>query len=448
MNTAHTPRLRYLLLLLAMAAALSACSPQPPEVKARPITAWKLIDGGGEHGLNSNPERDTYFPQLMAFNSKLYITWREMGEHAMQLHVAVFNGDEANPQWKFVDRGAGLGVNHDPAQDAFDPQFAVFNSKLYMSWQEENGTAYQVRVAVYNGDDEHPAWRFVDGDTINGINLNPKLGAGYAQMREFNSKLYIIWEEFNPDIKHIRVAVYNGDDAKPAWKLVNTNPMIGLNSDPTQAGFQPHLAVAGNTLYATWNQKATQGSHIHVSAYNGNDAQPLWRIIDGKTRLGLNKTPGSYAAFPHLASYDSRLYLTWQEPGAGGNQMRVVTFNGDLNHPEWRYVDGGGETGINFDPTKAAYTPQLAVHENTLFATWYEANSLDVTQVRVRQYNGNDAKPQWQFVDGGGSDGINHDHHHQTFDPQLLSFNSKLYATWKEINGSGRHQVRVAVAQQ
>ena len=97
------------------------------------------------------------------------------------------------------------GLNHDAGDHADRPQLTVFDSHLYAVWDEDNGTAYQVRAAVYNSGS---SWSFVDGNGVNGLNKNTAMYALSPQLTSFNSKAYAVWHEENGTAHQIRVKVY------------------------------------------------------------------------------------------------------------------------------------------------------------------------------------------------------------------------------------------------
>src|SRR3990172_5221825 len=410
----------------------------------RDVVSWEFVDGNGENGLNYDVTKDTYFPQLTAFNSKLYAAWREMVNDDFQLRVAVYNGNDKSTAWTFVDGGGKTGINYDATQVAFDAQLTVFDARLYAIWQESTATGYQIRVAVSNGDDRSPEWRFVDGGGKTGINYNVAEGAGYPQLTAFGSKLYAIWEEeVKGSDKQIRVAVYNGNDKSPAWTFVDGNGKSGINHDVMQDVFFPQLTVLGSHLYATWRESNGTAYQIRVAVYNGNDSAPAWKFIDGNSANGINKDATEDGYYHQLTALSSKLYAIWQESNGTAYQIRVAVYNGDGKSPAWAFVDGNGAIGINKDATKDGYNPQLTVYGSKLYATWYELTD-QASQIRVAVYNGTDNSPAWAFVDGNSVKGINHDATKDAFDPQLTVFGSRLYATWKEKSAAG-HQVRAAV---
>ncbi|MEW5754971.1 MAG: hypothetical protein AB1810_01580 [Pseudomonadota bacterium] len=355
---------------------------------AKPV--WTFIDGAGDAGLNYDPRNHAFDPQLAAFQSKLYATWYEalpgadgrlLG--ATQIRVAEFNGDEKNPRWRFIDGGAAQGLNRDSVASAAYPQLMAFNKKLYLIWEEYNGIATQIRVAVYAGDDQSPPWRFVDGGGVPGLNLNPMANAGEAHMTVYDGRLYAAWRETAHEADQIRVAVYNGNDDKPAWRLVDGGQHVGLNIDPRQPAFTPQLGVFDGKLFICWQENGPEALQVRVAVYTGDDSQPVWMPVDGGGSAGLNHDPARIAYAPHMAAYGKRLYVSWFESNGAYTQVRIRAFTDEDGAPLWRFVDGGENEGINQNQQANAFDPHLAVHRNKLYATWRELNSKGRQQLHV-----------------------------------------------------------------
>ena len=91
---------------------------------------------------------------------------------------------------KFADGNSPYGINFDQTKSAGDSQPAVFGGKLYAIWEESNGTAYQIRVKVYDGSQ----WTWADGGSSSGINYDSSKNAGDPRMAVFGGKLYVAWE--------------------------------------------------------------------------------------------------------------------------------------------------------------------------------------------------------------------------------------------------------------
>jgi hypothetical protein len=404
------------------------------------ITSWTYVDSTNINGINKNPIYSGYEPQVTAFNSKLYIAWGETNGVSNQIRVAVYNGNDTSPGWSFVDGNGVNGINRNAANNAGVSRLIVFNGKLYAAWTESDAAlVYHLRVAVYNGDDASPSWSFVDGNGAKGLNKNTAMNANNSQFAILGTKLYVLWDEPNGAAFQIRAAVYNGNDASPSWAFVDGNGLNGINKNPTLTAGAPYPAIYGSKLYAAWFENNGTHQQLRIAVFNGNDAAPSWTFVDGNGVNGINKDISHDAERPQLAVFEDKLYVIWTE----NNQVRVALYNGNDGSPAWTFVDGNGANGINKDPLRPASYPRLAVFGTKLYATWSESTGTP-NQIRVARYNGNDASPSWAFVDGNGANGINKDTTRFAYLSQLAVVGTKLYAVWNEDNGTA-YQIRVAV---
>lgn len=285
--------------------------------------SWTFVDGNGTNGINHAASKHTVDPQLTAVGTKLYATWAEQhpSTSIFQIRVAVMGGTEASPSWAFVDLNGLNGLNKDPTRHASRPHLVALGSKLYAVWEEVDATnQQQVRVSVFNGNDAAPSWTFVDGNGPQGIN---QAGAYDAQVTAYQSKLYATWSEVTASsVWQVRVAVYNGNDAAPAWTIVS-GP--GLNADLLHDADYPRLAVLGSKLYATWRQwTASANTRPRVAVYNGNDAVPAWSFVDGNVPEGISKDPTRDSEDPLLTVVGNALYAGWREFNGMAHQFRVA----------------------------------------------------------------------------------------------------------------------------
>lgn len=356
--------------------------------------AWAMVDGNAAVGLNKNPIRAAADPRLFVFNTKLYAVWEERSaaNNATQIRVAVYNGGDRNPAWDFVDGNGTDGINKNAAKSAWAPQLAVFNSKLYATWTEADDDAVpEVRAVVYNGVDSAPSWTFVDGNSSTaGLNKNPAKSAEHPSLIAFNSKLYAAWEEVSSLNFQIRVAVYNGNDAAPVWNFVDGNGTNGLAHDPAASSETATLIVYNAKLYTTWVEVPNVGpDQLRAVVYNGSDSSPVWTFVDGNGVNGINHDhlliAGNQRDFPALAVVGDTLYCSWQEGISPifKDQIRVATYNGNDNSPAWLFADGDQSTGLNHDVSKDAGAVQLATLNSKLYLVWEEENANGKFQIRA-----------------------------------------------------------------
>jgi hypothetical protein len=170
---------------------------------------WIFMDGETAESLNYDTSQDATNPRMAVFESKLYAAWSEnymywtnIEVNRTQIRVKQWNGTD----WSFVDGSSDTGLNYDNSHTADFPQMISFDSKLYAAWSEFDGSDYLIRVKEWDG----TTWTFVDGDGAEGLvyDSSPSTAVAHPQMIQYQSRLYIIWEEENSAVaqkKQIRI---------------------------------------------------------------------------------------------------------------------------------------------------------------------------------------------------------------------------------------------------
>jgi len=385
---------------------------------SRDPSSWPFSFGSGPTRIDLDTSLATDYPaQLILFGGTFYAVMNYYNGSNDQISVEAYNGSS----WSAVDAG---GLNYDITKNGDGPRSAVFNGKLYVIWDEDNGSGInQIRVKAYNGS----SWSWADGGTANGINYDNSKFAQFAQLTVFNGKLYAIWEENNGTGQYeIRVKAYDGS----SWAWADGGTANGINYNSASGGGTPAFAVFNGKLYACWSE----ASMTRVKAYDGSS----WSWVDGGTANGLNYNNAMGANNPQLAVYNNKLYCIWSESNSTNYQIRLKAYDGS----SWASADGGGTVGINYDNLKDAYRPYLAAFNDKLYAIWEEVNG-SAEQARVKSYNGS----SWSFVDGGGTNGINQNPAKDVHYCQLYTFNNNIYAIWCEQNPPYQYQLKIAVGQ-
>lgn len=416
--------------------------------------SWAFLENSFPFVLNKNSKRNALDVSLKSFNGKLYATWREENESSVtQIRFAVYDSSQGTPGWTFLDGGNQSGINKDPNKSAYSPKFAIHAGKLYATWGELGPGPSQIRVAVYNGNDSAPAWAFVDGGTATGLNRNTSRLARWPELISFNSKLYLTWSELSTasfSSERIRARVYNGNDSSPTWTLIDGNGTNGINKAAYSA-FRPKFFELNGKLYATWEETDSSSvKQVRVRVYNGNDASPAWTFVDGNSATGLNKNTSYSANNIHAAVYGTKLYLSWTESDDvtyTPSQVRFLAFNGNDITPLWTFLDGNGSTGIAQNTLTGSSLSAMSVSNSQLFVGIAQETTSSVMQAHVAVYNGNDAAPDFSFVHSNVLNSLSSNKTLNSFSPSLSTVNSKLYAAWMEDeDGSNMYGVRVAVS--
>ena len=310
-----------------------ASSKRHIHVKSWDGNTWVFKEGNGDlgiaDGLNKDPAQDARGPSMAAFNSNLFIAWQEdylTNQH--QIRVKKWDGSS----WTFVDGNGATGINKDTTKKADSAQLIVFDGNLYAVMLETGASGfYQIRVAELDGISSRT---IVDGDGPNGLNKDVNREAHDFSTFVFNSKLYITWVEQNvDDTGQVRVLEWD----KTSWTFVDGNGANGLNRDTTKGAAIPSLFEFNSKLHATWSEANAAGKHqLRVKQWDGSST---WTFIDGDGDNGLNKDSNNLALVPRAVNFNSKIYLLFMEglffascdPGpcdsTKTDQIRVLQYN-------------------------------------------------------------------------------------------------------------------------
>ena len=345
-------------------------------VKSYDNSTWSTIDGDSNNGINLIKSRNATNPSISDNGTHLFAVWSEdNGAGKGLIRTAVF--DNTTLSWDFQNNSF-QALNNSTSRSANNPQLLDDNSSLYAIWSENNGTANQIRVKLF---DNTTSWNLVDkiGDNTTGINKDTSKNAINPKLLNFNSGIYAAWSEDNGTASQIRVARYNNSSS---WAFVDGDGSTGINKATDKNATYPTMAVLSTKLYLAWSEtNADNRTQIRVKSYDGSS----WSFVDGDNATkGINKDYTQNASYPQLVkvtdnSSSSKLYAVWLEEN-GNTQVRVAEFNGTST---WSFKDGDSFDGLNLNTAKITGKPSAAAYLNKLMVAWSETNSLGVPQIRV-----------------------------------------------------------------
>ena len=345
-------------------------------VKSYDNSTWSTIDGDSNNGINLIKSRNATNPSISDNGTHLFAVWSEdNGAGKGLIRTAVF--DNTTLSWDFQNNSF-QALNNSTSRSANNPQLLDDNSSLYAIWSENNGTAHQIRVKLF---DNSTSWNLVDkiGDNTTGINKDTSKNAINPKLLNFNSGIYAAWSEDNGTASQIRVARYNNSSS---WAFVDGDGSTGINKATDKNATYPTMAVLSTKLYLAWSEtNADNRTQIRVKSYDGSS----WSFVDGDNATkGINKDYTQNASYPQLVkvtdnSSSSKLYAVWLEEN-GNTQVRVAEFNGTSS---WIFKDGDSFDGLNLNTAKITGKPSATAYLNQLIVAWSETNSLGVPQIRV-----------------------------------------------------------------
>ncbi|MGO4531801.1 S-layer homology domain-containing protein [Paenibacillus sp. 2TAF8] len=381
-------------------------------------SGWTIIDGGGANGLNVNQAMAAETPAIVEWNGEIYVAWSERIQTTPAIHqirVKKFNGSG----WVSIDGNQPVyGLNADINRDVGNPDLAVYNNALYLTWMEKNASYKdQVRVKKYDG----TMWTNAEGGSTIGINVNPAANAFGPKLTAYKGELHAMWTE---DGK-MRAKKYNGT----TWTSIDGGGAGGMNVNPSSYSSPPAMIVMGDDLYATWYEMTNGPNYkLRVLRYDGLD----WSVSDGG--VGLNRSATKIPINPSLAVMNDILYVAWTEPiSSTDEQVHVKKFEGGV----WSSIDGDGNNGISVTPGARSETVKLVTLNNQLYAVWSEyslntVNTVPIFKIRVKKYDGN----RWTLAESGRNGGLNASASRTAVTPSVVPMNGALYAVWSENDRS------------
>ncbi|EEY53173.1 uncharacterized protein PITG_06804 [Phytophthora infestans T30-4] len=273
---------------------------------------WTFVDAkpASNLGINKVPTAHAAGPHVVVHNSKMYVAWHENPSGVTQIRVAVFSGIDTAPEWTFIDGNQNArGLNYAATQPAQNVHLCSCGSKgsttktLYAAWSETStlsGTA-QIRVAVQTGTDSAPNWRFVDGNTATGLNINTqKIATSPSIQCIGDSSVVLGWQEATGISGSVLfIKKFNGDFTTPQWTRLDGGN--GLNFDATQPAQNLKLSVqllgATEILFATWDEMDSTGTATQIRvAKLLLTGTAYWKFVDGGTKVSVINGDVSHVA--------------------------------------------------------------------------------------------------------------------------------------------------------
>ncbi len=340
--------------------------------------------------------------------------------------------EEEKDLWVYMDGETPSSLNYDDSKDAENPVADASGDELYVTWQENE----QIRVKHWDGS----SWNFIDGSSDSGLNDNDN--AKSPHLVSANNKLYVSWSEdyeygSSEWASQIRVKEW---DATTDWDWIDGGSSVGLSINENKNANDPQLISLDLVLYAFWREPYTfgYGHCVRAKKWNGTN---LWsRIENNNFGLNYSQNKNSHAqSLSQPITYNAKLYISWSESHDTYTNVPYRIRVREWDGTNWNFVDGNTDTGLNYDPSHDAYDPSVTTFNSNLYVAWSEKDDANIGQIRVKEWNGSN----WAFMDGSSDTGLNYNGSQSADFPKMTTFNSKLYITWCEYDGSSKYFIRV-----
>jgi len=362
-----------------------------------------------------------YEPDMIVYKNLLYVVYRSYDPIVTNDTDSdiVINSTSNGINWtgtlEITPQPDSVAPYNDSTISAdWRPTLEVFNNKLYCAW-ESNSTI------TTNGLDHD----IILSSSTDGVTWSPSI-----------IKVSDTWEnEYskNPGIKHDWGAdlVMFKNQLWLVWATNNTDPIGGYKNSIGD------IMISNSSDGITWS-----------NAIDLSKGDKWWNTSDGvnwstlKSINPIDNNPvsgiGTIDIQPTLSVYDNKLFCSWVSASTKyteGTDRDIVL----------RYTIAGNfsETDNIFEVTNANneyidHTPQLALFNNRLYVIWvgdvYGNSEIFTKNFQIISGNGQLSTLQKvNPVDDSGDD----------YQPRLLGFKNKLYATWvsndpKTSTGSDR----------
>jgi hypothetical protein len=355
--------------------------------------SFHAVDGA----LNVDLTRDALDASIASIGGVPHVAWRETtGILGGLVFVKRFDGTNWVP--------VGGALNVDVTKGASFPMIASVGGVPYATWEENDGSKFQIRVARFDG----TAWNAVGPS----LNIAPLQAGTEPSIASVGGVPYVAWTESTTTVNQEQVHVrrLNG----MTWDVVGT----ALNVDTAKPARAPRIADVGGVPYVTWFEGITTPQQVYVRRLNGT----TWDQVGGSLNVDATKN----AVRPNIASIGGAPYVAWREANPV-DQIRLKRFDGA------NWVSVGGV--LNVDPNKTATsTPGIAAVGGVPYVTWSEA-ATTTSQVVVRRFDGADR------VTVGGP--TNPDPTRAALGPSIAVVAGFPYVAWSDtISADGK--IRVA----
>lgn len=219
---------------------------------------------------------------------------------------------------------------------------------------------------------------------------------------------------------------------------------------PLVAGQQSQWITEGDSLNIAKSKETGVAATPHALApsltIKGELPYVAWSEIDsnGFSRIyvkhkagkewvqdggALNISPARHAGLPVLTSAGNKLYAVWSEKDAKNiSQVYVKQWDGE------KWTQQGGSLNIN--PLNQALNPVIAGSGQALYAAWSEVGTADRSLLYIKQWDGS----SWKQL----GDRINESPDRHAMTPSLAADKNGVYLAWAEYDEQNISQVYVS----
>ena len=335
-----------------------------------------------------------YQPQFQIFEDKIYYVWHEYDGPFRQIFTAQMNPD--GTAWKAEKKTSGQF-------DKVFPQLQAAEKRIYYVRQQPDAMKNR-QIWTMEMNTDGTGWKEVQ-------RTNTPFDKQFPQLQVVGNKIYYTWNEF--DGKHRQIWTAEMDIDGTGWNATKRT------SSPLDK-FEPQFQFAGDKIYFVWRE--FDGSHFQIWTAVMNRGGTEWQAAK-RTNSPQDKHN------PRFRINGGKIYLAWHEadgPDWEKARYQIWTAHMNLDGTGWRAIQ---RTLAGFDK----YTPQLQVAGGKIYYVWEESDGKNrQLWTAVANQDGTGWKAEKRTKSPHGK-----------YDPQFQIIGNKIYYVWHEDHGP-QEPIRVA----
>jgi uncharacterized membrane protein len=354
---------------------------------------WAKIQVISEPVLGQNFNTgDSYFPDIAVENGKIYVVWQDDNNtNSAGTDLDIFyRCNLTGTRWENtqVISQPVLGKNYKTGGSRL-PNIAVENSKIYVSWSDNNNTdnAYLDFDIFYRCNLTGNGWEDIQviSEPVQGQNFNTG-GSGYYSGPEIsveNGNIYIVW----PDGNNTNNADLDGDIffrcnlTGSFWEPIQviSEPVQGQNFS-TEASNNPSIAVNNGNIYVVWsdqndtNNASDDADIFYRCNLTGNRWEEIQVISEPIFHQNFND---DWSEMPEITVENNVIYVIWRDPSNINNagQDGDIFYRCNFTGIYWEDIQVISEPiiGKNFN-TESSYQLDIVVNQGKSHIVWDDSN--------------------------------------------------------------------------
>jgi Neuraminidase (sialidase) len=322
---------------------------------------------------------------------------------------------DGGANWQSSD----IRLNTDPAgaDDSRYPQVAVYGASVYVTWEAcRNGD--WTNIYLNYSTDGGANWQESDMRLCTDLVLEAY--SSTPQIAVAGNSIYAVWQDErcgNADI-YLNYSTDGGAN----WQ--SSDIRLGSDVPGSAHSSAPQIAVSGADVFVVWEDYRNGACDIYLNY--STDGGTTWQRYD--KRLNTDAAGTDDSQFPQIWIFGTNVYVVWWDSRNGGHDIYLnYSADGGMN---WQTSD----IRLDTDPAGAADSenPQIAVSGASIYVTWqdYRNGACD-----IYMNCSTDGGLTWQMSDArldtdpaGATNSEN---------PQIAVSGAGVYVTWQDYrNGA------------